>query len=192
MSGYAAVRDLPAGQTARRLSSWATDYLRTAALADLGCAVAGVLIAAQIRFGDHVTGTYLGLSLGLPLLWLAALWLAGGYDVRFIGVGSDEYRKVLNAGVGLTVAAIATFSYVVKIELSRAHLLIALPLTTVLGLVSRYGLRKRLHPRRASGRYTLSVIAVGHERAVAGLVTELGRDRYQRWESGFKDAPAES
>jgi exopolysaccharide biosynthesis polyprenyl glycosylphosphotransferase len=177
MSGYAAVRDLPAGQTARRLSSWARDYLRTAALADLGCAVVGVLIAAQIRFGDHVTGTYLGLSLGLPLLWLAALWLAGGYDVRFIGIGSDEYRKVLNAGVGLT-AAIAIFSYAINIELSRTYLLIALPLTTMLGLVSRYGLRKRLHAQRASGRCTLSVIAVGHERAVAGLVTELGRDRY--------------
>ena len=36
------------------------------------------------------------------MLWVAALWLAGGYDVRFIGTGSDEFRRVLNAAVGLT------------------------------------------------------------------------------------------
>ncbi len=53
---------------------------------------------------------YVALSLALPLLWLAAVGLAGGYDVRFIGTGSDEFRKILNAGVGLT-AAVAIFSY---------------------------------------------------------------------------------
>ena len=113
----------------------------------------------------------------MPLLWLAAVWLAGGYDVRFIGIGSDEFRKVLNAGVGLT-AAIAIMSYTINIELSRGYLLIALPGTTLLDLVGRYALRKRLHRMRASGRCILSVVAVGHECAVASLVKELGRDRY--------------
>ena len=47
---------------------------------------------------------YLALSLALPVLWIAALWLAGAYDARFIGTGSDEFRKVLNAGVSLTAA----------------------------------------------------------------------------------------
>ena len=177
LSGYAAVSGLPVGQTARRFSTWAKDYLRRAALADLGCAVVGVLAAAELRFGDHVTATYLALSLALPLFWLAAVWLAGGYDVRFIGIGSDEFRKVLNAGVGLT-AVIAIMSYAINIELSRGYLLIALPSTTLLDLVSRYALRKRLHRMRASGRCILSVIAVGHERAVASLIKELGRDRY--------------
>jgi len=72
------------------------------ALADLGCAVAGVFVAAQIRFGNNVTPTYLALSLAVPVLWIAALWMAGAYDVRFIGTGSDEFRKVLTAGVSLT------------------------------------------------------------------------------------------
>ncbi len=79
-------------RTARRLSTWTRDYLREVALADLGCAVLGVFVAAQIRFGNNVTSTYLALSLALPVLWIAALWLAGAYDVRFIGTGSDEYR----------------------------------------------------------------------------------------------------
>ena len=107
--------------------------------------------AAQLRFGNDVTGTYIALSLALPVLWIGAIWLAGGYDVRFIGTGSDEFRKVLNAGVGLT-AAIALFSYAVNLQLSRGYVLIALPTATVLDLFSRYAIRKRLHRQRLSGR----------------------------------------
>jgi exopolysaccharide biosynthesis polyprenyl glycosylphosphotransferase len=169
------------GKTRRRAirgpSTWTREYLRQVALADLGCAVVGVFIAAQVRFGSNVTGMYLGLSLALPVLWIVSLWLAGAYDVRFIGTGSDEYRKVLNAGVSLT-AAVAIFSYTVNLELSRAYVVIALPSVTVFDMFARFAMRKRLHRHRARGRCLHNVVAVGHELAVAGLVTELGRDKY--------------
>jgi exopolysaccharide biosynthesis polyprenyl glycosylphosphotransferase len=177
MSDYAVVQDSVAHQTATGASTWPKDYLRRVALADLGCAVVGVFAAVQLRFGEHVTWTYVALSLALPGLWLVAVALAGGYDDRFIGTGSDEYRKVLNAGVGLT-AAVAIFSYLVNIDLSRAYVLIALPSITLFDLVARYAMRKRLHKLRDRGRCMLSVMAVGHESAVAHLVKELGRDRY--------------
>jgi exopolysaccharide biosynthesis polyprenyl glycosylphosphotransferase len=177
MSGFAVVGDRYDRQAVRRVSGWARDYLRKAALADFGCAIIGVFLAAQIRFGNDVTSTYLALSLGMPVLWLIALWLSGGYDIRFVGTGSDEFRKVLNAGIGLT-AALALFSYAINLQLSRAYVLIALPSTTLFDLVARYAVRKRLHSQRASGRCMLSVVAVGHEPAVADLVNELGRDRY--------------
>ncbi len=177
MSSDIAVRSRHERPTVRHISAWEREYLRRAALADLGCAVIGVFMAVQLRFGDHVTATYVALSLSLPVLWVAALGLAGGYDVRFIGTGSDEYRKVLNAGVGLT-AAVAIFSYVVNVELSRSYLLISLPSLTLFDLVARYGMRKHLHHLRATGRCMLSVVAVGHELAVADLITELRRERY--------------
>jgi exopolysaccharide biosynthesis polyprenyl glycosylphosphotransferase len=177
MSGIAAARDRYDPPTAQRVSGWERNYLRRAALADFGCAIVGVFVAAQVRFGNDVTGTYIALSLALPVLWLVALWLAGGYDVRFIGTGSDEYRKVLSAGIGLT-AALAIFSYAVNLELSRVYVVIALPCITVFDLSARYGLRKRLHTVRGHGRCLLNVVAVGHEPAVSDLVKELGRDRY--------------
>jgi exopolysaccharide biosynthesis polyprenyl glycosylphosphotransferase len=164
-------------RAARRLSTWTRDYLRQVALADLGCAVVGVFIAAQVRFGSSVTPMYLGLSLALPVLWIVALWLSGAYDVRFIGTGSDEYRKVLTAGVSLT-AAVAIFSYTVNLQLSRAYVVIALPSVTVFDLLARFAMRKRLHQNRMHGKCLHNVVAVGHELAVADLVTELGRDRY--------------
>ena len=177
MFGVAATGGRIERRATRRLSTWTRDYLRKVALTDLGCAVVGVFIAAQVRFGSNVTAMYLGLSLALPVLWIVALWLAGAYDVRFIGTGSDEYRKVLNAGVSLT-AAVAIFSYAVNLELSRAYVVIALPSITVFDLFARFAMRKRLHARRMRGRCLHNVVAVGHELAVADLVTELGRDRY--------------
>ncbi len=177
MSGFAVARGRYDRQITRRSSAWARDYLRKAALIDLGCAILGVFAAAQLRFGSYVTGTYLALSLMLPVAWLTAIWLAGGYDVRFIGTGSDEFRKILNAGVGLT-AAVALLSYGVNLQLSRGYVLIALPTTTVIDLFSRYAIRKRLHRQRLAGHNLLSVVAVGHEGAVAALVKELRRDQY--------------
>src|SRR5262245_43889661 len=177
MFGVAATGGRIDRRAARRLSTWTKDYLRDVALADLGCAVVGVFVAAQLRFGSDVTPHYLALSLTLPVLWLAALWLAGAYDVRFIGTGSDEFRKVLNAGGSLT-AAVAIFSYAINIEVSRGYVVIALPSVTLLDLVARYTMRKQLHRRRAAGKCLQSVVAVGHELAVADLVTELRRDKY--------------
>ena len=159
------------------MSTWTREYLREVVLADLGCAVLGVFIAAQVRFGSNVTSMYLALSLALPVLWIAALWLAGAYDVRFIGTGSDEYRKVLNAGVSLT-AAVAIFSYAVNLQVSRTYVVIALPSITLFDLIARYAMRKRLHRHRMQGKCMHNVVAVGHELAVADLVTELGHDRY--------------
>jgi exopolysaccharide biosynthesis polyprenyl glycosylphosphotransferase len=177
MSGFAVARGRYEPRVAQRVSGWERYYLRKAVLADFGCAIIGVFAAAQLRFGNEVTGTYIALSLALPVLWIGAVWLAGGYDVRFIGTGSDEFRKVLNAGVGLT-AAIALFSYAINIELSRGYVLIALPSATLLDLITRFTIRKQLHRQRAVGRCMFSVVAVGHEAAVADLVKELGRDRY--------------
>ncbi len=133
----------------------------------------------RLRSGSAATSRrlYLALSLALPVLWIAALWLAGAYDVRFIGTGSDEFRKVLNAGVSLT-AAVAIFSYAVNLELSRAYVVIALPSVTLFDLLARFAMRKRLHRQRMRGKCMHNVVAVGHELAVADLVTELGRDRY--------------
>jgi exopolysaccharide biosynthesis polyprenyl glycosylphosphotransferase len=55
---------------------------------------------------------------------------------------------------------------------------VALPAATVLGLMARYRLRKRLHRQRNTGACMQRVVAVGHAPAVADLVAELRRDRH--------------
>jgi exopolysaccharide biosynthesis polyprenyl glycosylphosphotransferase len=152
-------------------------YLRRAVIFDFFIALVSSAMAIQVRFGDHVTPEYAAFSLMFPLLWVLALWISGAYDDRYIGTGSDEFRKVLNAGVSLT-AGLAILSYAINAELSRAYLLLTIPSVTMLDLIARYALRKRLHKQRILGRCTAAVLAVGPEPAVSDIVTELRRDSY--------------
>jgi exopolysaccharide biosynthesis polyprenyl glycosylphosphotransferase len=159
--------------------AWPSTYLRQAALADWTCALTAGAVAANVRFGGqaYVPLTYLGLTCGLPAAWCVSVLLAGGYDTRFIGLGTAEFRRILSAAVNLTAAA-AVISYAAKLDLARGYLAIALPSATVMDLVARYLLRKRLHRQRISGRYVRRVIAVGHAAAVDRLDTALRRDTY--------------
>jgi exopolysaccharide biosynthesis polyprenyl glycosylphosphotransferase len=160
------------------LASWTKGYLRHVAMADFAVAVCSSTLALQVRFGSgHIGPEYAGLSLAFPLLWVMILWVSGAYDNRYIGTGSDEFRKVLNAGVSFT-AGLAIFSYAINSELSREYLLLTTPTVTLADLVIRYAMRKRLHRQRTLGRCMATVVAVGHESAVADLVTELRRDAY--------------
>lgn len=159
-------------------ASWTKGYIHRAMVVDCVCALAAALLAFNIRFGDHYhASAYLALSLSLPLLWVICLSLAGGYDSRFIGVGTDEYRRVLQAGVGL-IAVVAIAAYATKTDIARGYVVIALPATTIFDLLARYALRKRLHKLRSRGKCMRKVVVVGHAPVVAGLVAELGRERH--------------
>ena len=92
------------------------------------------------------------LSGALAVVWTASVALAGGYDPRFIGVGSGEFRRVLNAAVCLT-ASLAVISYAFKFDLARSYVVLALPSATAFDLTARYFLRKRLHRRRRRGQF---------------------------------------
>jgi exopolysaccharide biosynthesis polyprenyl glycosylphosphotransferase len=159
--------------------AWTTTYLRMAAALDCICALVAGLVALEVRFDSEagVPVQYFVLTVALPFFWLGSVALAGGYDSRFVGVGSDEFRKVINAGVSLT-AAIAIVSYAAKFSLARGYVVLALPCAVVLDLIARYWLRKRLHRRWRGGRYMRRTVAVGHAGPVEDLVALLRRDSH--------------
>jgi exopolysaccharide biosynthesis polyprenyl glycosylphosphotransferase len=179
VSGRWRVHNLGRRVPTRGPAVWTGHYLRRVITADVLCGLGAGLLALQLRF-DQTSGPplpYLVLSIGLPLIWLAFVGLAGGYDSRFIGVGPDEFRRVLNAGVSLT-AAVAILSYATKSEIARGYVVIALPCLTVFDLTARFLLRKRLHRQRTKGDCMRRVVAVGHARVAADLATELRRETY--------------
>ena len=162
-----------------RSTSWVGVYLRRVVIADALCGLTAGLLALWGRFGpsgEHQI-VYVLLACALPVLWCASVAVAGGYDSRFIGLGSDEFRRVLNAAVSLT-AGLAIVSYATKFDIARGYVAIALPSLTVLDLLARFWLRKRLHAARRAGRWAQRVVAVGHAPAVADLVALLRRDSY--------------
>jgi exopolysaccharide biosynthesis polyprenyl glycosylphosphotransferase len=174
---------VPAGGTQRHPSQvavpWARGYRHRALLADAACALTGGTLALWIRFpgAGHALSPYVVLTIALPLLWVASVALAGGYDSRFTGSGSEEFRRVLNAGVYLT-AGVAILSYAGKLDIARGYVLMALPCATATDLAARRSLRKGLHRLRGLGDCMQRVVAVGHASAVAALVTELRRESH--------------
>jgi exopolysaccharide biosynthesis polyprenyl glycosylphosphotransferase len=169
----------PAGRLAvSRVTDWTTAYLRRLIILDACCGLAAGLLAFEARFGeDYGASAYFWLALGLPVLWLVALELAGAYDSRFIGVGSDEFRRVLNAGISLT-AAVAILSYASKTDIARGYVVVALPCMTIFDVLIRYKYRKRLHFFRASGKCMRKVVVVGHSDVIVELAAVLRRDTY--------------
>jgi exopolysaccharide biosynthesis polyprenyl glycosylphosphotransferase len=152
-------------------------YVRQILIADFAAAVVAAIAAVWVRFGTQTNSRYLILSAALPLLWLIALRVFGGYEKRFLGTGSDEFRKVLNSGLSLT-AALVFISYAVNNELSRIYLVISMQVIVVLDLVARYAMRRRLHYLRRQGQCMSTVVAVGHAAAVEQLISELRRESY--------------
>ena len=163
----------------REIVTWTRSYLRRAVLTDGVCSLVAGGLALYLRFmgQGHLPLSCLAFTVALPGLWCGSVALAGGYDARFFGVGSDEFRRVLNAAVCLA-AGVAIASYALKIEVARGYVVIALPCVAAFDLAARYRLRKHLHRQRIQGSCMQRVIAVGHAPAVADLVATLQRDKY--------------
>jgi exopolysaccharide biosynthesis polyprenyl glycosylphosphotransferase len=158
--------------------SWILRYQRLMVLLDAACGLLIGLVALLGRFpGAPEPALYVAATAGLPLVWIAWVAMLGGYDLRIIGVGSEEFRRIINSAISL-MAAIAIVSYAFKADFARGYVLIAVPGLGIADIAARYGMRKQLHRQREHGRFMRQVIAVGHAAAVADLITQLRRDKF--------------
>jgi exopolysaccharide biosynthesis polyprenyl glycosylphosphotransferase len=162
----------------RRSRIWVPQYRLMTVAADAICGLLAGIVALLGRFpGPTQPDFYLVTTAGLPLIWIGCVSIAGGYDPRFIGLGSEEFRRIINAAICLT-AGIAVLSYALKLNFARGYVLIALPGLGVADLLVRFGMRKYLHRQRGHGRFMRRVTAVGYPAAVTGLIVQLRRDRF--------------
>ncbi|MFB9378525.1 sugar transferase [Kineococcus gynurae] len=166
-----------------RTPGWQRGYVRTIALTDLLAAVVGAASGFALRFGAgdplHLTSSSATAVLWagslLPPLWVATMLMFRAYEPRFLGVGSDEFQRVLLAGT--TVAAgVATLSWALALDVARGFVIVALPLAGLLTVVFRLIARRRLHRRRRAGQAMQSTLVAGHPAAVARLVGQVRRN----------------
>ena len=157
-----------------RQPAWIRRY--TLVLVALDAALVGlaglVAIAVDGAVEAEVRGvSYPMLVAGLVPVWLVMLGASRAYEPRFVGVGSDEFRRVFDASVRL-LAVVATVAFGASLPLSRSFVALVFPLGTVLLLAGRYGARKTLHRLRWKGLASHRVLAVGTRDAVEELVRE--------------------
>ncbi|MGI8663272.1 MAG: sugar transferase [Acidimicrobiales bacterium] len=131
---------------------------------------AGIACVAGLglRFGDRDAQLYVH-SFDFPYRWvgvvMVAAWLltlmtTGAYDPKVLGNGSEEYRRVLSAGVRL-VAAVGIVFFVFHIEIARGFIGAAIPIAMGLTVLGRFVARQWLHALRRRGRAIHRVLLVG-------------------------------
>ena len=159
-------------------SRWQRRYVARCMFADSAVALLSGALAYLIHFGWTLDWpAYLVTTALLPFVWVLAVSLNRAYEPRFLGVGSEEFRRVARAGISL-VAIVSFTAYATQIEVARHYVLISLPILTVFTVVERYALRRWLHRRRAQGEYLHRVVVVGHELPVLEMLRRLGDERY--------------
>ena len=157
-------------RSGRRVSRWHRPYTLMLLLLDFGAAVLASWISisqfeqARAGFGitdEDATWFHTVTYLLLPVGWLIFLWGAGAYDRRYLGLGTDEFKRVIRASV--TVAAGVSFlAFATKTDLSRKSVATALIGAMVLILLARYLARFALHTiRRQAGHAAHRMVLVG-------------------------------
>jgi exopolysaccharide biosynthesis polyprenyl glycosylphosphotransferase len=169
------------GRPTSRSSSGIDRYTLRIAVTDVLVITWAVVGAQIVRFGpdgsDAAQTSTLGVGYALVsgvliVLWMAGLRLHNAYDSRLFGHGPEEYRAVAAATVRL-FATIAIVSYLLKLEVARGFLLIALPFGLAGLFVSRWLWRRWLGLQRSEGRLCDAMLVVGDRGHLTSLVSAL-------------------
>lgn len=135
-------------------------------------------ISITSELGNLRPTSYLVLGPALAVAWTLFLLFTRTYDGRILGVGGDEYRRVLRASVYFW-ALVSVVCYMNRFQFSRLALGLSFTIGTGLLLLGRWGARKVLHrARRRSSKWSHRVLAVGGREEVDALVAELEREPY--------------
>lgn len=182
--GVLAAASTPYVEGARGHRAQMVGYVRRLAVTDTLVVLAALAAAEVIRFGvteDDLlfTSTNIPGRLVLPVL-IGAVWLAllSGLKTRetgVVGLGAEEYQRVLRATVGL-FAAIAMVSLLAHQSFARGYLAIALPAGLLGLLLSRNLWRRWLAGQRAQGGFLTRVLVVGSPTAAAEMARQFERD----------------
>ena len=90
----------------------------------IAAGITGFVLRWSIPYNVEPTDiTYVSLVAITVLAWFAVLVLRGAYDTRILGVGSEEFKRVVGA-TAVVFGAIAVVVFAFKIDLSRGFVLI--------------------------------------------------------------------
>ena len=169
---------LGSGPGVRRVR-WEDGYAVRLLVTGVVVVLLAVFLAQYVRFGlspslegSDETQRMTGFSLLFAALWLTALALFRTRARRVIGGGIDEYRQVVAASLW-TFGAIAIVTLLLRLDVARGYLAVALPFGTLALLLSRHRWRARLQRERGRGQLQTTVLAIGNLKAVSVLARQL-------------------
>jgi len=160
--------------------SWWRAYTTALVLLDALAITCGSLVGGQLRFGRLTAVSlaasrfsYVGVAALLIPAWIATMTLSGTYERRYLDTGSEEYRRVFGASLRF-LAVVATLAFLLKVEVARGFVGVAIPVAAALALCERYLARKWLHRRRGRlGSCMKSAVVAGSAQGVCDIVRAL-------------------
>lgn len=181
----------------RRSLAWANRYQRLILVSDALVLTSVVLLAQFLRFGLQDAAVwvwkfevgYAVISVVFAAAWMLALGAYHSRDARVLGVGSDEYKRVISASVTV-LGSLAIFSLIGKVDVARGFFALAFPLGMVGLFLSRWGLRCWLTLQRRNGHFLSRVIVLGNKgdvRYVANQINKKSGAAYEVVGAGVPD-----
>jgi exopolysaccharide biosynthesis polyprenyl glycosylphosphotransferase len=153
-------------QRHKRLSTWHRPYVAAIIGADIVAALLAGLTTItsvpqlMIQFRNQTGLIYFLACVALPVGWLIALWAHGAYDRRYLGIGTDEFKRVVRASVTM-VATVSFLAFTFKTGPSRVSVAVALVGGLVYIVVLRFAARRVLHAVRGRGGASHRLLLVG-------------------------------
>ncbi|VXB66827.1 Undecaprenyl-phosphate galactose phosphotransferase, WbaP/exopolysaccharide biosynthesis polyprenyl glycosylphosphotransferase [Citricoccus sp. K5] len=168
------------GRAVARNRPWTIRVVSRMGVVDAVAITASVACAQTLRFGlsagAEIQGawdaSYVSFSIFVGIAWWMFLSFFKSRDLKILGAGPDEYKRVAMASLYL-FGLIAIISYVFQLDLARGYVGIALPLGIVALLIGRWVLRRQLVRERTSGRSIRRVVLLGGPSAVQHLHRSL-------------------
>jgi exopolysaccharide biosynthesis polyprenyl glycosylphosphotransferase len=154
----------------RRASRWHRPYTLLLVLLDAGAAAFASWFAimsfdqaaAGFSIGENnATWFHIVSYVLLPLGWVIMLWANRAYDRRHLGLGTEEFKRVVRASVAIA-ASVSFLAFATKTDLSRLTVGTALLGAVLLILFIRFLARAVLHViRKQAGYATHRLVLVG-------------------------------
>ncbi len=171
-----------APQPREPILTWADRY-RTRLLWTDAIVVVAVVAASQvIRFGlkpsvpvASLHAPVIVMTILLSAVWIATLHIFRVADVRILGSGPTEYSRLLRASFA-TFGLVAIVDLLFKLNIARGLIAIALPLGTVLLLLTHLMWRKHLMRERLRRKCMNHVLVMGSERSAKPLISHLDKN----------------
>lgn len=158
------------GEVARASRApWPRRYARRLLVSDAAAIAVALASYAWIVLPQATTSVVWQLSTSIPYwlalcvvggCWLLALDVMDTRDEHMVGQGALEYQRIVRASLAL-FATIVAISFFFRIELARSIFFIAIPMGTVLILVSRWAWRQWLRARQRGGTYVHRAVVFG-------------------------------
>ncbi|WP_083980254.1 sugar transferase [Demequina salsinemoris] len=173
----------------RGVAGWAVQLQAALAISDAFVVIMVMVIAQYMRFnvdlGAQVQGPnsppYIWLSVAIGVLWWTLLGAFRTRETRIMGHGPQEFQRVTRASLDAFVV-VAVVGFLTQWEISRAYLLIALPVGLAAILTYRLAWRLWVHAERSRGRLLTNVLVIGPASLAVDLSERLERARLAGYE----------